>query len=89
MKLFALVLLAAPFLVAAGAAPPLAPDGHTDLQGIWTNATLTPLERPKGLGSKEFYTAQEFAELARRVRAGDVGQEADLGAAADQRCDTI
>jgi hypothetical protein len=42
------------------------------------------LERPKGLGTKEFYTAQEFAELARRVRAGDVGQEADLGAAADQ-----
>ncbi len=21
------------------------PDGHPDLQGIWTNATLTPLER--------------------------------------------
>jgi hypothetical protein len=42
------------------------------------------LERPKGLGTKEFYTTQEFAELARRFRAGDVGQEADLGAAADQ-----
>jgi hypothetical protein len=24
---------------------PRTPDGHPDLQGIWTNATLTPLER--------------------------------------------
>src|SRR5215471_1486602 len=64
--------------------PPRTPDGQADLQGVWSNATLTPLERPKGLGTKEFYTAQEFADLARRVRAGDVGQEADIGAAADQ-----
>ena len=25
---------------------PRTPDGHPDLQGIWTNATLTPVERP-------------------------------------------
>ena len=25
---------------------PRTPDGHPDLQGIWTNATLTPMERP-------------------------------------------
>jgi hypothetical protein len=55
-----------------------------DLQGVWGNATLTPLERPKGLGAKEFYTEQEFAELAKRVRQGIVGDEADLGAAAEQ-----
>jgi hypothetical protein len=64
--------------------PPHTPDGQPDLQGIWSNATLTPLERPKGLGAKEFYTEAEFAELARRVRAGDVGEEADLGAARNQ-----
>lgn len=64
--------------------PPRTPDGKPDLQGIWTNATLTPLERPKGLGTKEFYTNQEFAELAKRARQGDVGEEADLGAAAEQ-----
>jgi len=63
---------------------PRTPDGQPDLQGIWGNATLTPLERPKGLGTKEFYTEQEFAELAKRVRSGDVGEEADLGAAANQ-----
>ena len=28
---------------------PRTPDGYPDLQGNWTNATLTPLERPPGL----------------------------------------
>jgi hypothetical protein len=63
---------------------PRTPDGKPDLQGIWSNGTLTPFERPKGLGTKEFYTDQEFAELAKRVTQGDVGEEADLGAAREQ-----
>jgi hypothetical protein len=29
------------------------PDGQPDLQGIWSFATLTPLERPAELGSKD------------------------------------
>ena len=29
---------------------PRTPDGHPDLQGNWTNATLTPLERPVAYG---------------------------------------
>jgi hypothetical protein len=29
-----------------GKSVPRTPDGHPDLTGIWTNATLTPLERP-------------------------------------------
>ena len=29
---------------------PLTSDGHPDLQGNWTNATLTPMERPDNLG---------------------------------------
>jgi len=28
------------------------PDGHPDLQGIWTNATITPLERPAQFADK-------------------------------------
>src|SRR5437016_2557373 len=28
---------------------PRTPDGHPDFQGNWSNATLTPLERPAGL----------------------------------------
>lgn len=41
---------------------------------------LTPLERPKRLGAKEFYTEQEFAELAKRLSQGIVGDEANLRA---------
>ncbi|PYQ81728.1 MAG: hypothetical protein DMG01_03180, partial [Acidobacteria bacterium] len=41
--------------------PPRMPDGHPDLQGIYTNSSITPLERPKELGAKEFYTEQEAA----------------------------
>jgi hypothetical protein len=68
----------------ANSTPPRTPDGKPDLQGIWSNATLTPLERPKGLGAKEFYTEQEFLELMKRVRQGDVPEEGDVGAAAGQ-----
>ena len=64
--------------------PPRTPDSKPDLQGIWTDNTLTPLERPKKLGAKEFYTNEEFADLARRVRQGEAVEEADLGAAAPQ-----
>ena len=65
-------------------AAPRTPDGKPDLQGIWADGTLTPLERKKGLGAKEFYTDEEFAKLSARVRQGDVGEEAELGAAAPQ-----
>ena len=64
--------------------PPRTPDGKPDLQGIGTNNTLTPLERPKGLGAKEFYTDQEIAELAKKARTGNVGEEGELGAARPQ-----
>jgi hypothetical protein len=46
--------------------PPHTPDGHPDLQGYWTNSTETPLERPKGLGAKEFYTETELADLMKK-----------------------
>jgi len=46
---------------------PRTPDGHPDLQGIWTSASVVPLERPSSLKDKEFYTEQEAAENAKRV----------------------
>src|SRR5215471_19380320 len=61
--------------------PPRTPDGKPDLQGIWSNNTLTPLQRPKDLGAKEFYTDQELAEISKKARTGEVGEEGDLGAA--------
>src|SRR5258708_5509235 len=38
---------------------PRTPDGKPDLQGIWTNNVSTPLERPRELAGKEFFTDQE------------------------------
>src|ERR1051325_1767737 len=67
--------------------PPHTADGKPDLQGIWTDNTLTPFERPKSLGTKEFYTPQEVADLTKRVREGQQGERvegAELGAANPQ-----
>lgn len=33
--------------------------GTPDLQGIWTNATQTPLQRPRELGDKGYFTEEE------------------------------
>ena len=40
---------------------PRTPWGDPDLQGTYTNKTITPLERPLELGDKEFLTAEEVA----------------------------
>lgn len=39
------------------------PWGDPDLQGTWSYATLTPLQRPAGLGDKAFYSPEEAAEI--------------------------
>ncbi len=39
--------------------------GDPDLQGVWTNQTPTPLERPPGMAEKEFLTEAEAAALER------------------------
>jgi len=39
--------------------------GDPDLQGVWSNATLTPLERPADLKDKEFFTDAEVADIER------------------------
>lgn len=38
---------------------PRTPDGKPDLQGIWTNATQTPLERPDEFGTIGFFTLEQ------------------------------
>jgi len=66
---------------------PRTPDGHPDLQGTWSTATLTPLERPAELAGKQFFTKQEAAEYekqflqqANRDRR-DGGADTDVGRA--------
>src|SRR5579864_7904954 len=56
---------------------PRTPGGHPDLQGYWTNATYTPLERPAALGTKEFYSEAEELELVKRLRLQDNSQPKD------------
>src|SRR5215510_3553556 len=73
-------------LVSAQKGPvPLTPWGEPDLQGTWTNQTLTPLERPASMANKPFYTKEEVAAAEKRAaqqridnedappRPGDVG----------------
>jgi hypothetical protein len=40
-------------------------DGQPDLHGIWSNASLTPFERPKEFVDKEFFTPEEAAQFTR------------------------
>ena len=47
--------------------PPRAPDGHPDLQGIWTNSTLTPLERPAEFRDKPWLSEQDAARYEKRT----------------------
>jgi hypothetical protein len=44
-------------------------DGRPDIQGIWTNKTITPFERPAELGNKEFFTAEEAKAFVESVLA--------------------
>jgi hypothetical protein len=46
-------------------APPRTPWGDPDIEGIWTNATLTPLQRPPELASKSFFTPEEATRYER------------------------
>ena len=44
---------------------PRTPDGRPDLEGVWTNMTATPLQRPREFGDKSHFTKVEAAEYAR------------------------
>ena len=62
---------------AEGRTAPLTPDGTPDLQGNWTNATLTPFERPRDRGPT--MTAEEAAA----VEAGQAEIVAERSEASD------
>src|SRR5580658_7353981 len=78
------ILLMASIAIAAMAAtpPPRTPDGQPDLQETWTDATITPFERPNELAGKQVLTPAEAAEVEKKAaltrvdappKPGDVG----------------
>jgi hypothetical protein len=48
---------------------PRLPDGSPDLQGVWTNATATPMERSPELGDRRAFTAEEAAAISKAALA--------------------
>jgi hypothetical protein len=54
--------------------PPKTADGVPDLQGVYSNATTVPFERPRNLGAKEFYTEEEMAERAKQLAAAEAAR---------------
>jgi hypothetical protein len=46
---------------------PRMPDGHPDMQGVWANNNMTPLERPKQFGLRATMTDAEFAAVKKNL----------------------
>jgi hypothetical protein len=51
------------------ATTPRTPWGDPDLQGVWSYASLTPLERPAAVAGREFFTREEAAALEAEAQA--------------------
>src|ERR1700757_1885003 len=49
--------------------PPRTADGQPDIEGVWSNASIVPLERPKELEGKQFFTPEEKAAYEKKVFA--------------------
>jgi len=78
----AAVLLAGT-LAAQKYTPPRTPDGQPDLQGVWTNVTITPLERPANLVGKQFFTPAEARQYEKDTVDRNNADRRDGGAQAD------
>ena len=59
---------------------PRTADGQPDLQGMWTSATITPLERPDEFGDRRALTPEEAARLegAEATLVSDSAKATDL-----------
>jgi hypothetical protein len=55
---------------------PKTPWGEPDLQGTFSNRTITPFERPANVNGREYFTAEEVAAMEKTAatRGGDEGR---------------
>src|SRR5712691_106509 len=63
--------------------PPRTPWGEPDLQGTYSNKTITPFERPANVGGREFYTREEVAALEKRAQDSGGDENRQRGSVAD------
>jgi hypothetical protein len=84
----ALLTLASAVAVPAAAqdrkfTPPKTPWGEPDLQGVYSNRTITPFERPANVNGREFFTKEEVAGLESRAQQQSGDQNRSKGTDAD------
>ncbi len=59
---------------------PRTPDGQPDLQGVWANNNITPLQRPPQWAGKQFLNDEEVAALKKAAASAvDAGDDAVFG----------
>jgi len=63
--------------------PPKTPWGEPDLQGTYSNRTITPFERPANVNGREFFTKEEVAGLESRAQQQSGDQNRTKGTDAD------
>jgi hypothetical protein len=93
LALFAIALMS--IVTASGQAPkkaptpaaktsvPKTPWGDPDLQGVWNDATSTPLQRPGGVGAKDVLSDEEAEEFQQQLAHDLTRDRRDGGADAD------
>jgi hypothetical protein len=79
LSAIAAVFIAAPALSQQAYRVPRTELGFPNLQGIWTNATITPLQRPDKYGDRRAHSAEEALTLEQNI--------ADANSAADRPTD--
>ena len=70
--------------------------GEPDLQGIWTDETATPLQRPARFANQEFFTEEQRADLDKqraaglgRDKRGERGSELDVAGAYNSEFNSV
>jgi hypothetical protein len=59
--------------------PPKTPWGEPDLQGTFSNRTITPMERSRDLGERVFFTPEEALALESRAQESSGDEERSVG----------